>query len=183
MAVTPFMLTLVLMKIFMVATCKSAIRLYENNLMVMNGSSMWLPAENLNATSIWHALDFDVKLRNDLTRWRRYYYSVKINFKSLLALRGDVNINGPSNELKIVYFNARSLMNKIGILEADVFAKNFDIIAVSETHLDDSINSAEIFPPEYIIYHRDRDRNGGGVLIAVKGNILSSFRRIRPIRI
>ena len=67
-------------------------------------------------------------------------------------------------------------MNKIGILEADIFTKNFDIIAVSETHLDDSINSAEIFPPEYIIYRRDRDRNGGGVLIAVKRNVLSSYQ-------
>ena len=42
-------------------------------------------------------------------------------------------------------------MNKIGILEADIFTKNFDIISVSETHLHDSINSAEIFPPEYIM--------------------------------
>ena len=67
-------------------------------------------------------------------------------------------------------------MNKIGILQADIFTKNFDIISVSETHLDDSINWAEIFPPEYIIYRRDGDRNGGGVLIAVKRNILSSYQ-------
>ena len=66
-------------------------------------------------------------------------------------------------------------MNKIGVLEADICTKNFDI-AVSETHLDDSINLAEIFPPEYIIYCRDRDRNGGGVLIAVKRNMLPSYQ-------
>ena len=111
---------------------------------------MWLPAEKLNATSIWHALDFDVKLRNDLTRWRQYYYGVKIDLTSLLVLCGDVNINpGPSNELKIiiVYFNARSLMNKIGILEADISTKNFDIIAVSETHLS-RFSTSEYFRPK-----------------------------------
>ena len=43
-----------------------------------------------------------------------------------------------------------------------------------ETHLDNSIHSAEIFSSDYTVYRRDRDRNGGGVLVAVKAGIVSS---------
>ena len=50
----------------------------------------------------------------------------------------------------------------------DIISKGYDIIAITETHLDISINSAKIFSSEYTVYRRDRDRNGGGVLIAVK---------------
>lgn len=67
----------------------------------------------------------------------------------------------------MAYLNARSLVNKSASFEADVYSKNFDIIAVTETHLDESLNSAELFPSNFRLYRRDRNRRGGGVLVAV----------------
>ena len=50
-------------------------------------------------------------------------------------------------------------------------SKDVDIVAITETHLDDSIDSLELFPNTYTIFRKDRNRRGGGVLIAVKNNI------------
>lgn len=53
-------------------------------------------------------------------------------------LGGDIELNpGPNQQLKVALFNARSLVNKSAFLEADVYSRTFDIIAVTETHLDD----------------------------------------------
>ena len=46
-----------------------------------------------------------------------------------------------------------------------------DIVVGTETWLDNTISNAEFFPAEYSIYRKDRNRNGGGVLIAVKNDI------------
>ena len=50
-------------------------------------------------------------------------------------------------------------------------SNSFDIIVLTETHLDSSINDVEILGREYCIYRRDRQqggRFGGGVLIVTK---------------
>ena len=52
---------------------------------------------------------------------------------SLLILGGDIELNpGPNQQLKVALFNARSLVNKSASLEADVYSRNFDVIAVTE---------------------------------------------------
>ena len=38
---------------------------------------------------------------------------------------------------------------------------------ITETYFDDTINDSENFPNNYIVYRLDRNRHGGGVLIAV----------------
>ena len=43
-----------------------------------------------------------------------------------------------------------------------------DIICGSESHLEQSIPSSEIFPDLFQVLRKDRNRNGGGVFIAVK---------------
>ena len=48
------------------------------------------------------------------------------------------------------------------------------IIALTETHLDNSISDSEILPNNYLVFRRDRKsngRHGGGVLIAVRNHI------------
>ena len=42
-----------------------------------------------------------------------------------------------------------------------------DIIIGSESKLDATILSSEVFPTGYDIYRKDRDKFGGGVFIAV----------------
>ena len=48
---------------------------------------------------------------------------------------------------------------------------NFDVICLSETHLDSSIASDEFVFDVYDIYRRDRDRWGGGVAIMVRSEL------------
>ena len=72
------------------------------------------------------------------------------------------------------YANARSIVNKTSKLELDVAASRYDIIVLTETHLDSSISDGEIFPNNYTIFRRDRrlnGRKGGGVLIVMRDNI------------
>jgi hypothetical protein len=53
----------------------------------------------------------------------------------------------------------------------------FDIIALSETWLDNSISDALIQLNDYVLYRRDRNRHGGGVLLYVNRS-LPSCRRL-----
>ena len=65
-------------------------------------------------------------------------------------------------------------MNKRNKLETDTAASRYDIIALTETHLDYSISGSEVLPNNYLIFIRDRRSNGrhrGGMLIAVRDHI------------
>ena len=107
---------------------------------------------------------------------------------TLLQLCGDVNPNpGPictvqhisteqhkTTPLLTFYANARSIVNKTSKLELDIATWHYDIIVLTETHLDNSISDGEIFPNNYTVFRRDRSfngRHGGGVLIATRNHI------------
>ena len=129
--------------------------------------------------SIWCLASFDSQLHNHFTRWRRYEYGIRPGFISLLLLGGDTELNpGPAHNLKAACFNARSLVNKSASLEVDVYSKNFDIISITETHLDETVNSAELFLSNFRVYRRDRNRRGGGVLVAVSDKIIRNQREV-----
>ena len=57
---------------------------------------------------------------------------------------------------------------------------NIDILIGTESHLDNSISSAEIFPKTFNTYWNDRNIHGGGVFISVKTSIPSSHIDISP---
>ena len=78
----------------------------------------------------------------------------------------------------LCYANARSIVNKRHLLDLELSKRPFDIIVLTETHLDDSISDAEIFPENYTVFRRDRSQNGrqgGGILIAT-----SYFLNVSP---
>ena len=66
---------------------------------------------------------------------------------------GDISFNlGPVSTpgragLSVLYFNACSLVNKTAFLEFQLAVKGYDIVAVTESHLDATILDAELFPP------------------------------------
>lgn len=65
-------------------------------------------------------------------------------------------------------------MNKRSKLELDLAASRYYIIALTETHLENSVSDSEILPNNYLVFRRDRKshgRHGGGVLIAVSDHI------------
>ena len=74
------------------------------------------------------------------------------------------------NGLKVYYTNIRSVKSKITDIQSLI---DFDIICLTETHLDNSVHSGELLDSNtYNVYRKDRNIYGGGVLIAVKSNIV-----------
>ena len=85
---------------------------------------------------------------------------------------------GPSSQsddntiLSIFHINIRSLRNKISYL-SDI-ASEYDIICVSETHLDDNINTSDITIDGYYPtpFRKDRNAHGGGLLVYISEKLL-----------
>lgn len=65
--------------------------------------------------------------------------------------------------------------------QREVLNCNYDVIVLTETWLNEGITNEELFPPNYMVYRRDREPNqtnksrGGGVLIAVECSFESSI--------
>ena len=88
--------------------------------------------------------------------------------------RNSVEYRRSTSHLRTFYANARSIVNKTSKLELEIAASRYDIIALTETHLDNSISDAEILPSNFTVFRRDRrvnGRHGGGVLIAMQEHI------------
>ena len=69
--------------------------------------------------------------------------------------------------------NCRSLKNKEHQIDELIISESPDIIAFTETWLDNDMNSGEFLPPEYVSYRRDRNCHGGGVMLAIHKRIPS----------
>ena len=91
--------------------------------------------------------------------------------------------------LKCALLNSRSLKAfcndpvtgtntcKLTLFKNLVYSNSYDIIAVTETWLTETVSDGEIIDQGYSIYHRDRQsKRGGGVLLAVRSNIASNRR-------
>ena len=66
-------------------------------------------------------------------------------------------------------------MNKFNQFQSVVYTKNFDIICVTETWLNNTVFNNEILPTSYTIYRKDRVNRGGGVLVAIHNSIPSQL--------
>jgi len=91
----------------------------------------------------------------------------------MIILAGDIHPNpGPPfrKEINFMHNNVNSLVagSKIDELSAIVIRFKLDVVAISETWLGDSVNSADILLNGFQApIRRDRNRHGGGVLIYV----------------
>ena len=99
----------------------------------------------------------------------------------LLIISGNIHPNpGPVNKnYTICHLNARSLKapNRINEIRATlVNIHSFDLIAATETHLDQSVQEHEVELPSYHLHRNDRNRNGGGVAIYSRDH-LGAVRR------
>ena len=84
----------------------------------------------------------------------------------------DLSLNsmGPLNVLaaNVNHFLAKKLELNQYMIDHDI-----DILIASETKIDDSVQDAELGLEDFEIYRKDRDQNGGGVLIGVKKTLKS----------
>lgn len=88
--------------------------------------------------------------------------------------------NVRTSKLKCFYTNARSLVNKLDELNLYLIEEKPDIIGITETWLNSSIDDSELKADGYAVFRRDRDnkykQRGGGVLLLVKEHFNAELR-------
>ena len=80
-----------------------------------------------------------------------------------------------SNNLSILYYNARSILPKHDELRLIVEVNNPDIICIVETWLSSEILDSEVALPGYQVHRLDRNRHGGGILVYVRDSFVSNL--------
>ena len=92
----------------------------------------------------------------------------------LIYLANDIELNpGQSNDILTIFeLNIKSLRNKISYL-SDI-ASDYDIVCVIESHLDDNVDTKELFIEGFYPnpIRKDRTAHGGGIVIYVSNKIL-----------
>lgn len=81
------------------------------------------------------------------------------------------------HDLRVFYQNVRGLRTKIDSFHLAVADSEYDVIVLTETWLDDSILSTQLFNGSFSVFRTDRSplnsrkSRGGGVLIAVSSHL------------
>ena len=87
--------------------------------------------------------------------------SSKFSFDGLVRsskCRGHrINVAGDNDNIKCVYFNARSIKNKLPELELLIKEENIDVLGISETWLFNDISDNKISFNEYSLFRCDRN--------------------------
>ena len=78
------------------------------------------------------------------------------------------------SDLKILTINAEGLRNKRAAFHLLIEEHNADIVCITESKIDSNISSQELFPAQFNVYRKDRDNGGGGVITAVRSNLIST---------
>ncbi len=103
----------------------------------------------------------------------------------VLMLSGDISTNpGPDDNIQdhfqcfkkkglhLLHLNTRSLLNKVDEVHALAVSTNAAVLGVSETWLDETITDAEVNITGYVLERRDRRRDGGGVCVYIRKDIV-----------
>jgi len=102
-------------------------------------------------------------------------YNIRNNVSSnLVKIRFDPKPRKPKSSFSspsVLYFNARSLKNKIDELSSRCRLQNPDIIAITETWLDPLVPDSFVCISGYNLARCDRNANGGGVALYIKSSI------------
>ena len=90
-------------------------------------------------------------------------------------------IGSGSNNLNVAHINIRSLRNKLDEVKVLMQVCRFDILAITETHLNQKISNKQLEIDNYKIVRRDRNSGaaGGGCLVYINNHICSS-RLLNP---
>lgn len=83
----------------------------------------------------------------------------------------ELHTSSSTNTLSLLLWNARSINNQINPFQSFIYTENYDVIAITETWLQNFTYSNEILPTGYTIIRKDRDSKGGGVLLACKDSM------------
>ena len=98
-----------------------------------------------------------------------FCYSCKESFSGC-------SINNLCGGINCVCLNARSVVPKRFELSAYILANKFDVVAITETFLDNSVHDIHITPPGYTVFRKDRSRHDGGVFLFLRKALNGSLR-------
>ena len=78
--------------------------------------------------------------------------------------------------MNIAQINIRSLRNKVDEVKILLSICRFDILAITETHLDEKISDKQLENENYKIIRRDRGlgQSGGGCLIYIANHVCTT---------
>ncbi len=85
-------------------------------------------------------------------------------------MRAKAQAVASNNPFIILYFNARSVLPKHDELKILAEVDNLDVICIT-VRLCQEMCDTELSIPGYLLYRRDRNRHGGGVLMYIKKHI------------
>lgn len=77
----------------------------------------------------------------------------------------------PKKGVKITHVNICSQRNKVQDIDNLLTSDKIHILAISETHLDNTFDDATVEIQGYSIYRKDRDNKGGGVAVYIQNHI------------
>ena len=83
---------------------------------------------------------------------------------------------GLQKGLVLAHVNICSLRNKCQEIECIIRDNCINIMAISETHLDESFSDSSICIDGFSVFRKDRNRYGGGVAIYVQNNVPTKLR-------
>ncbi|CAG2211723.1 unnamed protein product [Mytilus edulis] len=78
----------------------------------------------------------------------------------------------PKHKLSTLLVNFQSIRNKVPDTQVLIDNADPDIIVGTETWLNSEIFSPEVLPNNYNVFRRDRDDSHGGVLLAIKSDLV-----------
>jgi hypothetical protein len=109
----------------------------------------------------------------------------KIDIKNLLKPKVAETKELRADKMKGMYFNARSILNKLEELKIRINKENPDIIGISESWLHEGIDDSIVTIPGYVLYRKDRCDStkckGGGVMFYVKVDIQAEIIEFKEI--
>ena len=79
--------------------------------------------------------------------------------------------NKHPKDLFLAYLNINSFRHKVINVRDSLKVMPVDILAISETKLDDSFPNAQFHINGYRVFRKDRNQYGGGVLVYVRSDI------------
>ena len=107
--------------------------------------------------------------------------SLQNNFNSSIRQQStDTSIPSSNKSLKILYYNARSVLYKHDLLLSESVSHSPDVICLTETWLVPEITDNELNINGYHLVRLDRDRHGGGVAIFINDSLSFSVLLLAP---
>ena len=88
--------------------------------------------------------------------------------------------NHNKDDVRMIYYNARSLVYKVDDLCVNCLLYKSDIVCITETWLDKDISNCEIAIPNFTLTRLDRNRHGGGIAIYVANHLSFSDVALGP---